>query len=686
MSTARALLLCVTLGAVALAPMRALAQADAGAPDAGAPAAPSEDDEDDGWTAEDEAAYEAEEAAYAAEEEATLDAEEEADEDETAEPSSEEELEAEEAAADEEAEEEEAAAPTRPVGAGVTITHAEPPPPHAEDDFDLTLPPIFHYHRHDRTTTTAVFPLFYLREDPTYSELVIPPVYHREGLEPFDVFFPLFWWFRGEAHHTWIAGPVWHHEDPTSHDFGLAPIVFSGRHEDRYYHVLPPLLSLAWGDADEDYLSAALLFYRFRVRESENWGLFPLLWVRNSPGEEYQFVPPLFFRWRNPETERTVTIVPPVYVHEDPGETFWGIAGLLHHDSGPGFHGTTIPPLLFHFSEEPGTWRLATPAFLYMNERGSETLVTLFYQRYRGLTELDMVLPLFLWARDPRDRSETLMASPLVWHWSDPGRDNWVVFPFFLHLDDRGRSTTWLTPLVGSHTDHEHHDETTWVFPTVQVSRWHDGDAVHVHPVFYYESVPSHRYAVFAPFWWDFEQFAGTDVVSGAAPVTPVDEGEAEASAAESGDDAESESDEDDGRDDGGARVASGEGPDPDGFGILVQRHTRYTVAFPFYYRIHEAETETQILLTTYFRRRDFPNEGRWEWEFHGSGLFDFGERSDGEHWWRVLYGLIGWEHRLDHDRLWLFYIPIDFGHAAATEGTPSATSTAALPFTETRN
>jgi hypothetical protein len=582
----------------------------------------------------------------------------------------------EEEAEEEDAEVEEEAAesgPTTPPGAGLTAMFAPPPPPRAPDDFDLTIPPILHYHRENHVTTTAVFPAFYLREEPGSSELVIPPIYHREGAEPFDVVFPFFWWYRGELHHTWIAGPVWHHDAPDGHDFGIAPLVMTGRHRESYYHIVPPLLTVAFGDEDEDYMSAAALFYRFRIRESENWGVFPFLWVRNSPTEEYQFIPPLVFRWRNPERNRTITIVPPVYLHEDPGETFWGIAGLLHHDSGPGFHSTTIPPLLFHFSEEaatddlPASMRLGTPLFLYMNERGAETFVTYLYQYYRGATQLDAVLPLFLWTRDPRDHSEVLMASPLVWHWSNPGADNWLAFPLWLHLDDRGRSTTWITPFVGSHTNHETHDETTWVLPTIQVSRWHDGDAVNVHPVWYYEDVPSHRFTVLAPFWWDFEQFddatrASREPAATRAAAAAAAEGEDEEGRVATVDEVLEEEDDD----------AGGGAPRDDGFGLPTQRHTRYTVAFPIYYRIVEAESETQVLLTTYFRRREWLHEGRWEYEFHGSGLFDFGERSDGEHWWRVLYGLVGFEHRLDHDRLWLFYIPIDFGHPLppGAEGT----------------
>jgi len=150
-----------------------------------------------------------------------------------------------------------------------------------------------------------------------------------------------------------------------------------------------------------------------------------------------------------------------------------------------------------------------------------------------------------------------------------------------------------LTPLVANSRDLERGDETTWILPTLQISRWHDGEAVNFHPIWYYERVPSHRHHVLAPLWFDFEQF---------------------------------------------------------------ERGDRYTVAFPFYWRFREGVTETQLFLTTYFRRREWRNERRWEWEFHFPPLFDFGERSDGEHWWRVLYGLVGWERRRAHDRLWLLH------------------------------
>ncbi|UJR80994.1 Hypothetical protein I5071_30450 [Sandaracinus amylolyticus] len=569
---------------------------------------------------EDESALEEEEEAPASEEDEEPAAEEEGDayreaygdEDETAE--GEEAAEGEEEAAEAEAEAEEEATETAEGDDSIPEPHttrfvSEPPIP-AEGDFQLAIPPVL-VERRGGIATTAVFPLFYLRESPDASELVIPPIYHREGVEQADVVFPAFWWFRGPQWHTLIIPPFWHHDSPEGHDIGVAPLFMSGRHRQSYYHVIPPLLTVGWGDEDEDYLFAGALFYRLRMRDEERWGVFPFLWWYDTPNEQYQFVAPFVFRHRNARSEQTLTIVPPglFYLSEQPRESWWGIAGLLHHDEGPGFHSTTIPPLLFHFSEDPNAFRLTTPLFAYFRERDSETLVTWLYQMHRGATEADMVAPLFFWIRDPRERSETLVIPPLLFaRWSSPASSNTIVFPFFAHFDEYGRRQTWITPLVGNSRDLEHGDETTWIAPTIQISRWRDGEAFNIHPLWYYEHVPSHRHYVFAPFWFDFEQY---------------------------------------------------------------ERGDRYTVAFPFYWRFREGVTETQLFLNTYFRRREWRNEERWEYEFHFAPLFDYGQTSAGEHWWRVLYGLVGWEHRNRHDRLWLFYIPIDFGHAPIQPAEP---------------
>ncbi|MCZ7682140.1 MAG: hypothetical protein M5U28_26450 [Sandaracinaceae bacterium] len=225
---------------------------------------------------------------------------------------------------------------------------------------------------------------------------------------------------------------------------------------------------------------------------------------------------------------------------------------------------------------------VAGGVFWYWRDHGDETIVTPLYQRFRGATEMDAVAPFFFWVRDPRTHYSALAIPPLVWHIEDPASVATVVAPFFARFEERGRSTTWLTPLVANHQNHELGDETTWVFPTIQVSRWHNGDAVNIHPLWYFESVPSHRFSVLVPFWWDFESFEGT--------------------------------------------------------------RNRTTVVFPFAVRHREGNTTSTLVLNVYHRER--VREDSWEWEFHIVPFFAYGENSDRGHWWKIFYGLAGYERR----------------------------------------
>jgi hypothetical protein len=570
--------------ALALWPLVSRAQQDA----------PAEDEDE--VTDEDEAWEEEEEEAPPAEEPEAQTPEEEEEEEEGEE--------GEEGEEEEEEEEEEGQVEGQAEGlpaAGRTVRFTPPQPAPDPSDMQLVIPP-FLYTREGGAQTIGLFPLFYLREAAPTTELVIPPYYLMRGPENWDVLFPLFWWYRGQNHHTWIIPPVWSHEAPDGFDFGIAPFVMTGRHDDRHYTLIPPLLTLDWGSHGERF-TFATLFWRILERENvEHWGLFPFLWVENTENDSYIIQPPFFFRFEDREEGTALTIVPPFYHRDEPNGSYFGIPPLFHHNSGPGHTSTTIFPLLTHFSEEPDVMRLVAGGLVwYWRDHGDETIVTPFYQRFRGATELDAVAPFFFHVRDPRQHSSALAIPPLVWHFEDPASVATVIPPFFARFEERGRETTWITPLVANHQHHERGDETTWVFPTIQVSRWHDGDAVNIHPLWYFESVPSHQHSVLAPFWFDFESFEGD--------------------------------------------------------------RNRYTVFFPFFWRFREANTTSTLVLNIYHRERVRSESS--EWEFHFFPFFSYGENSQGGHWWRIFYGLAGYERRGPYGITTLAYIPFQ------TDGPP---------------
>jgi hypothetical protein len=232
--------------------------------------------------------------------------------------------------------------------------------------------------------------------------------------------------------------------------------------------------------------------------------------------------------------------------------------------------------------------------FWWWQDHGDETIVTPLYQRFRGATEMDAVAPFFFSIRDPRDGSSTLAIPPLIWNFEDPGSQTTLVLPFFGRVEERGRSTTWLTPLVGNHIDRELGDETTWVFPSIQISRWHDGDAVNIYPFWFFESTPDHHWSALAPFWFDF-QFHDDD------------------------------------------------------------NPRRYTILFPFFYRVQEGTTTSTVVGPLVYHRERVRSASS-DWEFTIFPLFSYGESSNGDHFWRVLFGLFGFERRGPYGLTQLFY------------------------------
>lgn len=587
---------------------------DAGTPNTGAEDAGGERDElpeDEGWSEEDdEWASEGEEDEGGDWEDDAASSEPPADAEDAEEAPPDEEPEEAESARDTEVGEDDRAVEGQQEG----LLPPEPPvryrllsPEPSPDDFQLVIPPLL-YQRQAGVESLAVFPLFYLRNSPATdegsgtTELTVPPYYLMRGPENWDVLFPLFWWYRGEGHHTWFVPPVWSHSAPDGFDFGVAPLVMTGRHGANHYTLIPPLLTADWGSENERFTFAGP-FWRIQEELTEHWGLFPFLWVENAESTSYTLAPPLFFRFEDRDEGTALTVVPPFYHRDEPNGSYWGIPPLFHHSSGPDHTSTTVFPLLSHYSEDPDAFRLVIAGTVwYWRDHGDETIVTPLYQRFRGATEMDAVAPLFFHIRDPRTDALTLMITPLFWHVEDPGSVNTVVFPFFGRFEERGRQETWVTPLVANHINRERGDETTWVFPTIQVSRWHDGDAVNIHPIWYFESTPSHQHSVLAPFWFDFEEFEGD--------------------------------------------------------------RNRYTVFFPFFWRFREGNTTSTLVLNVYHRERE-RSDGSSEWEFSIFPFFSYGEYSTGGHWWKLFYGLVGYERRGPYGITTLAYIPFQ------TDGPP---------------
>ena len=485
---------------------------------------------------------------------------------------------------------------------GTTISYTQAPPD-PRDTYRLVLPPLL-IERRAGVRTIAVFPLFYDRQTPHDHELLAGVYYQRRGRGgAADVVFPFFWSFRGATDNTWVVPPVYSHTSDDGFDFGIAPLVFTGRSGHKVYTVLPALLTVSWAD-DEAAHTFAGPFWRIRSGGNVDWGIFPLAWFFNSDTNFTGVIPPFFFRFENHEEQTATTVVPPVYHRTTPDSASWGLAGVLHHFHDADTTSLTIPPLIFHYSHtHDGDTRLVTPLGGYFDVDGSQTLITPLYQRHRGDTYLDSVAPFFFAWGDERAQSFNLLIPPLVFHRRTPGSSTTVVLPVYAHVGERGRFDTYLTPVFGHWESHTRDASGTWIFPTIQISHNETSSTFNIHPLVYATSGRTSRHLVVAPLVWDFEDY---------------------------------------------------------------EAETRATVLFPVFWRFRTRHSVSQLALNTYWH--ESRSHGVTSWEFHFFPLFAFGSTGPGDHWWNVLYGLLGYKRAGSYARAQVFWAPIQVDGPDARE------------------
>lgn len=460
------------------------------------------------------------------------------------------------------------------------------------DRFELVLPPLL-LRRGGGVRTTAFFPLFYAHQTRDSRELVVGPYYLRRGeREDVDVLFPIFWNVRGDDRFALVIPPFYLDRGGDDAIHGLAPLYFAGRFGAERYTLIPPLLTFTWRKPDAAFTLAAL-YWRVRRRDQVRAGFFPLIWHGHDPGGSSDVVFPFYFRFRTEDEDKTVTVVPPVFLRERGDRSDWGVAPLVFHGENDEGDYWTVPPLLFHYERFAEEMKLITPLFGYVEDDDGSTFVSWLYQNHRGDTRLDAVAPLFFWFRDLRDASSTLVVTPLFWHLEDPASYTTVFFPFFARSGTRGVDRFWLTPLAGRYRNEREDTSVTWVFPTFQTRREPDTFIFNAHPLLYVKRSPEQNHVMLPPLFFDIER---------------------------------------------------------------PEREERRTVAFPVFWRWEDGDEVTQVAGNTYFRR--YRERGDLGWEFHFFPLFAFGKPRPGDHWWNVLYGLVGYRRQGAYGQTQLFYVP----------------------------
>lgn len=516
-------------------------------------------------------------------------------------------------------------------------------------DERLIIPPFVRDRRGD-VTTTALFPLYFERRDEAgLQRLILPYYYRREAKRQMDVALGLVWSLRGPDRHTFVLPPLYTHRRGKDWGLGILPLFTTGKFDDHYHTVIPPLLTWIDGDSKTHRWFVGP-YYDVETKKARWRGLFPILWSKGDAAGGFAVVPPIFWRFTERDPFTATTVVPPFFYTRTKEERKWGLVPLLFHKSSPELTSTTIPLALFHHARGPEEFRLVTPLFAYFDDANSTTLVTPVYQRRRGDKNFDAVAPLFVRTWDDRVKSRGLYLPPLYYHWQDPANRTTVVLPFIATRYRAGISNSWLTPLVGRAQSLDHKEDHWWVAPTFHYAETADSWQFNIHPLFYLKRAPEKRHLVLAPLYFDFQndkertrrfaipplvwRFSDAKQQKKSLVLFPLywdfEKGKRQR-----------------------RRVV--------GFPFYWdfadgERDARYTVAFPAYARSKVGERTRHFALNTMYEHST-GDAGRWQ--FHFFPLFARGG-SENSRWWSVLYGLAGYDRRGTHRRIQAFWLPFE--------------------------
>ncbi len=382
----------------------------------------------------------------------------------------------------------------RPYGAQGDVTRKYfPVYEETRGDYRLKLLPPF-YLDHTRGLGTAqedregLYGLFYYRR--------------RSPKTDADIVFPLAWRVRERENHVLVLGPVAHREAPNEHDNWVAPLVFEGARKDGGYFHMPLLLTSShWNPAGAFTMVGP--YFRDRTGSDVDWGVAPFYFHGDNGSTDgarksYTLIPPLLYYHREKELEGTsFTLVGPVIAESTPKRNIFDVAPLFFHIEGKPESGgkreshTTLFPF-FHYGRSEEQSLFVLPGYLRRVTKTADTMVT----------------PLFSMASTRSGAARFIAAgpvAPLFMDYSDKDTGlHWTsVFPFFFNSDSP-KGYTLATPLF-AHSRSYGQSRTTWVFPSLVVSRDTKGYETDLHPLLYFGRSEQSSHSVVAPIYWDFK-------------------------------------------------------------------------------------------------------------------------------------------------------------------------------------
>jgi hypothetical protein len=394
------------------------------------------------------------------------------------------------------------------------------------------------------------------------------------------------------ATETTIVGPGYLHTHPDGWDAGVAPLLFAARHGASHYTLIPALATLHEGDADSE-LTIAGPFYAWQTTEFEHDGVLPL-WLHGQwrDGTHYLLIPPALTVHEGGADSET-TVVGPGYLrtHADGG---WdtGVAPLFfaaHHGDS---HALVVPPALtLHIGDADSETTVVGPGYLHTHPAGWDA----------GLAPAAFI-------GRHGESAYTLVAPPLFMRWSDADSATTIAGPVYVSSSPHSTSVA-VAPLAYYHGEGDSTSLT--IFPLMHYSATQRSHTV-LAPLFYHDADPGSAHTMVFPFYWNSYSETGS------------------------------------------SRVAF-----PFYWDFESKEHDwRFTLAPPVYLHYRKGETETNIVgpvAWSWGRTAKGPS-----WSFHLFPAFSMESARPDHFKWRLLYGLAGHESAGDWHRWQVLYMWTD--------------------------
>lgn len=361
----------------------------------------------------------------------------------------------------------------------------------------------------------VLFPFYGRYDDANEHDTYVFPTYFRQRRSDgyaVDSFLPLYWHARKGARATTLVGLWYRHRDPEAGvlDTGLAPLYFYAKDSERSLLLIPPLLLFRRADFKDQTarLTAGLLVYHSRDRESHTTVVFPLWWSGHEKARSHRVLFPIYWHFADQEKQTELNIAGPLFWTAN---GTWRTRGLLPvawhtHDEKSGASSTALLPL-FYEAHGAGRFRLFTPIAGYSSGGGGRTwyLLTLF-SHDSAETHSSGLLPVWYSHENKGKETRTRIIPPLLFVSRKTPQTSLTTFlAIFWRHHDIASSTTLALPLF--YDFHEVHESRTTVLVPLFLRHHRDADdtTFWLAPLFYRRSAPTESTTVAFPLYWDFK-------------------------------------------------------------------------------------------------------------------------------------------------------------------------------------